>query len=128
MSQSVIAASVAVTVCSKGPITKVFTKASHEFSLSPNTSPLAQPQGPEGASGVEVFVLEDGGVVDVGVAPAVEVLRVAVYAVAAVDIRHGGGHGGDRVGGRAEGLWVGQVAPELDAVLVPVPPQYTLHL
>lgn len=81
-----------------------------------------------GDSGVEVLVPEDGGVVDVGVAPAVEVLRVAVYTVAAVHLRHGGGQGGHSVGGRAERLGVGQCAAELDAVLVPVPPQNTLHL
>lgn len=104
------------------PHTKVFTNSSLASSLFPHRRVLS------GGSGIEVLVPEDGGVVDVGVTPAVEVLRVAVYAVAAVDLRHGGGHGGHGVGGRTERLRVGQRAAELDAVLIPVPPQNALHL
>lgn len=53
------------------------------------------------------------------------VLRVAVDAVAALDL----GDGGRRVGGRAQGVRVvSHGTAELDLVLVPVPPQHGLDL
>lgn len=51
--------------------------------------------------------------------------RVAVDAVAALHL----GDGGGRVGGRAQRVRVGSdAAAELDAILVPVPPQNSLDL
>lgn len=56
---------------------------------------------------------------------AVHVFWVAVDAVAALHLRDGG----RRVGGRAQGVRVvSHAAPELDIVLIPVPPQNRLDL
>lgn len=61
---------------------------------------------------------------DVRVALAVQVLGVALNAVAAVHLRQRRRH----VGGRAEEVGVGEHAGELHPLLVPVSPQDALNL
>lgn len=75
-------------------------------------------------SAIELLSLECHAV-HVVVALAVEVLAGAVVAVAVALHVADGGHG---VGGRAHGVRVAEAVLKLDLVLVPVPPQDSLHL
>lgn len=79
------------------------------------------PQGlaaPSDMASGERIVRSVDGVLNVQVALPVHVLGVSVDAVAAVDLGQRGGH----VGGGAEHVGVGEGAPELHPLLVPVPP------
>lgn len=61
---------------------------------------------------------------DVRIAFAVHVLSVALNTVAAVHLSQRWGH----IGCRAEEISIGESARELHPLLIPVPPQDTLHL